>query len=248
VLVFFDDILIYSEDFEQHLNHVRLVLELLLKDSWQIKLSKCSFAQNQLTYLGHVISASGVATDPAKIQAVANWSSPTSIKDLRSFLGLAGYYRRFVRNFGLLAKPLTSLLKKRTVFVWTAAHESMFQALKTALVSAPVLALPDFSKPFCLETDASKLGIGAVLMQDGHPIAYLSKALGPKSQGLSTYDKEYLAILTVVDHWRHYLQLKEFQIFTDHRSLSHLDEHRLHTPWQKKMFTRLLGLQYRIVF
>lgn len=108
VLVFFDDILIYSEDFEQHLNHVRLVLELLLKDSWQIKLSKCSFAQNQLTYLGHVISASGVATDPAKIQAVANWSSPTSIKDLRSFLGLAGYYRRFVRNFGLLAKPLTS--------------------------------------------------------------------------------------------------------------------------------------------
>jgi hypothetical protein len=108
VLVFFDDILIYSEDFEQHLNHVRLVLELLLIDSWQIKLSKCSFAQNQLTYLGHVISASGVATDPAKIQAVANWSSPTSIKDLRSFLGLAGYYRRFVRNFGLLAKPLTS--------------------------------------------------------------------------------------------------------------------------------------------
>lgn len=248
VLVFFDDILIYSEDFEQHLNHVRLVLELLLKDSWQIKLSKCSFAQNQLTYLGHVISASGVATDPAKIQAVANWSSPTSIKDLRSFLGLAGYYRRFVRNFGLLAKPLTSLLKKGTVFVWTAAHESTFQALKTALVSAPVLALPDFSKPFCLETDASKLGIGAVLMQDGHPIAYLSKALGPKSQGLSTYEKEYLAILTAVDHWRHYLQLKEFQIFTDHRSLAHLDEHRLHTPWQKKMFTRLLGLQYRIVF
>lgn len=136
VLVFFDDILIYSEDFEQHLNHVRLVLELLLKDSWQIKLSKCSFAQNQLTYLGHVISASGVATDPAKIQAVANWSSPTSIKDLWSFLGLAGYYRRFVRNFGLLAKPLTSLLKKGPVFVWTAAHESTFQALKTALVSA----------------------------------------------------------------------------------------------------------------
>jgi hypothetical protein len=183
VLVFFDDILIYSEDFEQHLNHVRLVLELLLKDSWQIKLSKCSFAQNQLTYLGHVISASGVATDPAKIQAVANWSSPTSIKDLRSFLGLAGYYRRFVRNFGLLAKPLTSLLKKGIVFVWTAAHESTFQALKIALVSAPVLALPDFSKPFCLETDASKLGIGAMLMKDGHPIAYLSKALGPKSQG-----------------------------------------------------------------
>lgn len=115
-------------------------------------------------------------------------------------------------------------------------------ALKEALISAPVLALPNFSLPFSLETDASQLGVGAVLMQAGHPITYLSKALGPRSQGLSTYEKEFLALLIAVDHWCHYLQLKEFHIHTDHRSLAQLDEQCLHTPWQKKMFTRLLGL------
>jgi hypothetical protein len=247
-LVFFDDILIYSSSFEDHLQHVRAVLELLVRDHWQVKLSKCSFMHQQLSYLGQVISAAGVATDPAKIKAVATWSMPRSVKELRSFLGLAWYYRRFVKHFGIIAKPLTALLKKGSVFVWTAHHAEAFQALKDALVSAPVLALPNFSQPFCLETDASNLGVGAVLMQAGHPVAYLSKALGPKLQGLSTYEKEYLAILIAVDHWRHYLQLKEFHILTDHRSLAQLDEQRLHTPWQKKMFSRLLGLQYHIVY
>lgn len=189
VLVFFDDILIYSASFEEHLQHVRQVLELLVRDKWQVKWSKCSFAQSQLTYLGHVISAAGVATDPAKIEAVAQWVTPKNVKELRSFLGLAGYYRRFVRHFGLLAKPLTTLLKKGNLFIWTPSHEASFVALKEALISAPVLALPNFSLPFSLETDASQLGVGAVLMQAGHPIAYLSKALRPRSQGLSTYEK-----------------------------------------------------------
>jgi hypothetical protein len=248
VLVFFDDILVYSSTFEEHLEHLRAVFQLLLQDQWKVKWSKCSFAQNQLSYLGHVISAKGVATDPDKIKAVAEWSTPASLKELRSFLGLAGYYRRFVRHFGIIAKPLTTLLRKGVLFIWTPTHGSSFQALKQALVSTPVLALPNFSIPFCLETDASGMGVGAVLMQAGHPIAYLSKALEPKLQGLSTYEKEFLAILVAVDHWRHYLQLKEFHIYTDHRSLAQLDEHRLHTPWQKKMFTRLLGLQYRIIY
>jgi hypothetical protein len=248
VLVFFGDILIYSSSFADHLQHVRAVLELLVRDKWQVKLSKCSFAQQQLSYLGHIISVAGVATDPSKIQVVASWATPRSLKELHSFLGLAGYYRRFVRHFGILSKPLTALLKKGSMFVWTSQHTTAFQALKDALVSAPVLALPNFALPFCLETDASNQGVGAVLMQGGHPITYLSKALGPKSQGLSTYEKEFLAILTAVDHWRHYLQLKEFHIVTDHRSLAQLDEQRLHTPWQKKMFSRLLGLQYRIMY
>jgi hypothetical protein len=248
VLVFFDDILIYSTSFEQHIEHVQLVLELLRKDHWQIKLSKCKFAQQQLAYLGHIISAAGVSIDPEKIKAVAKWTSPTNVKELRSFLGLAGYYRRFVRNFGVIAKPITSLLKKGVLFVWTSSHEYSFTALKEALVSAPVLSLPNFNLPFILETDASNIGVGAVLMQAGHPIAYLSKALCPRNQGLSTCEKEFLAIILAVDHWRHYLQLKEFIIHTNHRSLAQLDEQRLHTPWQKKMFTRLLGLQYRIVY
>jgi hypothetical protein len=176
------------------------------------------------------------------------WPTPTSVKDLRSFLGLAGYYRRFVRHFGILARSLTDLLKKGAIFVWSAVHQEAFSALKHAITSAPVLGLPDFSKPFVLETDASGTGVGAVLTQGGHPLAYMSKALGPRLQGLSTYEKEYLAILMAVDQWRSYLQHAEFHIVTDHKSLVQLTEQRLHTPWQQKVFARLLGLQYRIIY
>jgi hypothetical protein len=247
-LVFFDDILVYSPTWEAHLSHLELVLQLLTRDNWQVKLSKCTFGQQQIAYLGHVISKSGVATDPAKVAAVSSWPVPTSCKDLRGFLGLADYYRKFVRHFGLLAKPLTTLLKKHSVFVWTSVQQTAFEALKQALLSAPVLALPDFTRPFSIETDASSTGIEALLQQDGHPLAFVSKALGPVNLGLSTYEKEYLAILLVVDQWRTYLQHSKFIIYTDHRSLSHLTEQRLHTPWQHKVFTKLLGLHYRIVY
>lgn len=162
-LVFFDDILIYSPDLASHLDHLQQVLSLLQKHQWQVKLSKCSFAQQQLTYLGHIISAAGVSTDPGKIKEVVDWPVPTSVKKLRGFLGLAGYYRKFVRNFGVISKPLTQLLRKGVPFVWSDATDLAFQHLKQALVSAPVLALPDFSKPFTVETDASEAGIGAVL-------------------------------------------------------------------------------------
>ena len=134
------------------------------------------------------------------------------------------------------------------MFVWITEHDEAFSALKTALSSAPVLALPDFSVPFAIETDACANGVGAVLVQQGHPLAFISKALGPHTMGLSTYEKEYLAILVAVEQWRHYLQYGEFLIFTDQRSLIHLNEQRLHTPWQQKVFTKLLGLQYRIVY
>ncbi|WVZ95473.1 hypothetical protein U9M48_041234 [Paspalum notatum var. saurae] len=220
VLVFSDDILIYSKTFEDHLQHIQLVLELLAKDQWKVKFSKCTFAAQQIAYLGHIISSEGVATDPSKISAVSNWPTPQSVKALRSFLGLAGV---------------------GTLFIWAPLHEEAFQALKNALVTAPVLALPDFSQPFCIETDASGVGVGAVLMQRGHPLAYLSKALGPRTMGLSAYEKEYLAILIAVDQWRHYLQLGEF-------ILAQRIEQRLHTPWQQKVFTKLLGLQYKVIY
>ena len=135
-----------------------------------------------ICYLGHLISAEGVSTDPEKVQAVVQWPSPKTAKDLRSFLGLAGYYRRFVRHFGSISRPLTELLRKGALFVWIDLQEQAFVALKQALTSAPVLALPDFSQPFLVETDASGTGIGAVLMQNGHPLAYLSRALGPRSR------------------------------------------------------------------
>ncbi|CAO2151592.1 unnamed protein product [Urochloa humidicola] len=247
VLVFFDDILTYSRSYEEHVQHIRLVFELLQQDQWKIKLTKCSFAQRKIHYLGHVISDAGVGTDPQKVTAIAEWPIPANAKELRSFLGLAGYYRKFVRNFGVISKVLTELLKKNVMFVWTSEHTKSFEALKHALTHAPVLALPDFSQPFVIETDASGSSIGVVLMQAGHPLAFFSKALGPKSKGLSTYEKEYMAIFMAVQQWRPYLQHGEFLIHTDQRSLSMLSEQRLHTEWQQKVFTKLLGLQYRIV-
>jgi len=154
VVVFIDDIFIYSKTLEEHVLHIRLVFDILCQHSFKVKLSKCTFAQQQLKYLGHIISSQGVSTDPSKIQDVLTWPTPASVKEVRSFLGLAGYYRRFVKNFGILAHRLTDLLKKGVMFVWTSLHDQAFQALKQALVSTPVLALPDFSQPFVIDTDA----------------------------------------------------------------------------------------------
>lgn len=223
------------------------MFDLLTEHQIKIKISECSFAQTQLKYLGHVISATGVATDPKKIQDVQHWPVPTNVKEVRSFLGLAGYYRKFVKHFGVIARPLTDLLKKGTLFQWTSIQDTAFQQLKQALITTPVLQLPDFSKSFTVETNASAKGIGVVLHQEGHPIAYVSKALGLKNQGLSTYEKECLAILMVVDHWRSYLQHAPFVIKTDQRSLENLTNQRLSTPWQLKAYTKLLGLNYKIV-
>jgi hypothetical protein len=247
VLVFMDDILVYSKTMEDHVQHLREVFTILQNHQLYVKKSKCSFAQTQLEYLGHVISSQGVATDPTKITAVAAWPTPIDIKQLRGFLGLSGYYRKFIRNYGSISKLLSDLLKKDALYTWTPHLQESFDALKQALITAPVLALPDFSKNFTIETDASDKGIGAVLMQNGHPIAYLSKALGIKTQAMSTYEKECMAILLVVNKWKPYLQHKEFTILTDHRSLTHLEEQKLTSGLQHKVI-KLLGLQYRIQY
>lgn len=197
VLVFFDDILIHSQTEELHLSHLRQVLSILRHHMLYAKAYKCSFGKNQVEYLGHVINQHGVRVDPSKFQSVQEWPLPQTIKALRGFLGLTGYYRKFVKNYGVIAKLLTALLKKGN-FKWTPEAEQTFYQLKDAMVNTPVLELPDFSKLFVLETDASYGGIGAVLMQDKHPLAYLSKALGPKSMGLSIYEKEFLAIILAV--------------------------------------------------
>jgi hypothetical protein len=248
VLVFVDDILVYSKTVEEHAQHLTVVFELLHCNKLYIKRSKCSFAQQSLEYLGHVISKDGVATDPSKITAVKNWPKPSNAKQLRGFLGLAGYYRKFIRNFGAISRPLTNLLKKHKQFLWNRDEQASFQALKTALIYAPVLALPDFKQEFVLETDACDTGIGAVLMQRGHPVAFLSKSLGPKNRTLSTYDKECLAILLAIDRWRSYLQHSQFIIRTDQRSLVHLTDHRIATPIQQKAYFKLMGFQYKVLY
>jgi hypothetical protein len=213
-----------------------------------VKLNKCSFQQQQISYLGHVINSQGVASDPQKISKVASWPTPQNSKDVRSFLGLAGYYRKFVQHFGIIARPLFNLLKNNMPFVWTSETATSFQLLKNKLVEAPVLKLPDFSKTFVIGTDACDTGVGAVLQQDGHPIACMSKPLAPKNRGLSTYEKEFLAVLMAIEQWRPYLQHKDFIIRTDQNSLVHLEDQRLTATWQHKAFTKLLGLQYKLCY
>lgn len=247
VLVFLDDILIYSATLEEHTQHLELVLEQLRKHQFFLKESKCSFAQASLEYLGHIISARGVATDSSKIAAMVNWPAPTTVTELRAFLGLTGYYRRFVKGYGQLTKPLTNLLKLKH-FTWTQEAQMAFEKVKTTMTQTPVLGLPNFQDPFTVETDACQDGIGAVLMQHGKPIAYLSKALGEKHKALSIYEKEFLALIMAVERWRHYLQRQEFIIVTDHKSLAYLNEQNLHSELQRKAMTRLMGLQFKIVY
>ena len=167
VLVFFDDILVYSKNPEEHEQHVRRVLELLRQHQLFAKKSKCTFCTDKVEYLGFVISKDGVSTDPAKIEAVKNWPTPKNIREARGFLGLAGWYRVFIQSYAKIASPITATLKKTKVFLWTPASEEAFNLLKEALISAPTLALPDFSKPFLVTTDASGQAIGGVLTQEG---------------------------------------------------------------------------------
>lgn len=198
VMVFLDDILIYNHSLEEHISHLQQVLEVLRNNKLYLKSSKCTFAQHSLEYLGHIISHKGVATDQSKIQDMLNWLVPTNMTELRAFLGLTGYYRKFVKNYGILAKPLINLLRLKH-FEWTSQAQQAFDYLKTAMTTTLVLALPNFKAPFTVETDACGDGLGAVLMQSGQPIAYLSKALGEKHKNLSIYEKEFLALIIAVE-------------------------------------------------
>lgn len=212
-----------------------------------MKMSKCSFVQMQIEYLGHIISRKGVSTDPTKTTTMMQWPVPSSVTELRAFLGLTGYYRRFVRNYGLIAKPLTRLLQKNQ-FSWSDTTQLAFDQLKKAMATTPVLALPNFAETFEVETDASDIGIGAVLMQKRQPVAFLSKALGVYHKHTSIYEKEFLALIMAVEKWRQYLQRQEFIIKTDHKSLAYLSEQTLHSELKRKAMTRLMGMQFKIVY
>jgi hypothetical protein len=204
VLVFFDDILIYNTSWANHLRHLRVVLNTLCQHRLFVKRSKCSFGVDSIAYLGHVISAASVAMDPTKVQAIHDWPQPRSARAVRGFLGLASYYRKFVHNYGGIAAPLTALLKKEG-FVWSDEATAAFSALKRAVTTAPVLTIPDFTKPFIVECDASTSGFGAVLIQEAHPIAFFSRPVAHRHRSLAAYERELIGLVLAVRHWRPYL-------------------------------------------
>lgn len=246
-LVFFDDILVYSTDEKEHLEHLELVFKVMRQHKLFAKMSKCEFLQGQVAYLGHVISKDGVAVDENKVKDMLAWPEPKSVKALRGFLGLSGYYRKFVKDYGTIAKPLTNLLQKDN-FHWDETATQAFRNLKEAMASTPVLKLPDFSKAFTVESDASNTGIGAVLTQEGRPLAYFSKALGIRGQAMSTYEKELMAVVSAVKKWASYLMDKHFYIKTDHWALKFLSEQKISNLLQQKWISKLMGYNYTILY
>ncbi|WVZ84412.1 hypothetical protein U9M48_031449 [Paspalum notatum var. saurae] len=217
VVVFIDDILIYSKTEEEHEEHLRLVLQKLRDHKLYAKLSKCEFWLDQVPFLGHIVSKGGIMVDPSKISSVMDWKVPEVVKEVRGFLGLAGYYRRFIESFSRIAKPMTSLLEKGVPFNWTKERQAAFDELKKRLTTAPVLTLPDLTKSFTVYCDASKEGLGCVLMREGKVIAYASRRLRKHEVNYPTHDPELATVIR-----RHYLFGNKCEIYTDHKSLKYI--------------------------
>lgn len=269
VLLYLDDVIVFSSSIQQHLLRLEEVFSRLQKQGLKVKLSKCNFFQRQVKYLGHIVSAEGVATDPDKVAAVREWKTPTNLAELRSFLGFASYYRRFIAGFAKMASPLHQVVaqlgsgcrkgktpRRPLATAWTTECEEKFSQLKEALVSAPILAYADFQKPFVLEIDASHAGLGAVLSQehDGklRPIAYASRALKPSEKNMQNYSSmklEFLALKWAVsEKFREYLLGGVCTVYTDNNPLSHLDTAKLgavEQRWAAQLAPFNLTIKYR---
>jgi hypothetical protein len=222
VVVFIDDILIYSRTKEEHEEHLRIVLQILKDKQLYAKIEKCEFWLPEVKILGHVVTQEGVAVDPSKIEAVLHWDRPKTITETRSFLGMAGYYRRFIQGLSQLVLPLTRLTRKGKPFTWTEECEKSFQELRVWLTTAPVLTIPNPSGSFVVYSDASRNGLGCVLMQEGKVVAYASRQLRPHEENYPTHDLELAAVVFALKIWRHYLYGVKFEVFSDHKSLKYL--------------------------
>ena len=222
VTVFIDDILVYSRSELEYETHLGLVLQTLRQHQLYAKFNKCEFWLSRVGFLGHVVFADGIYVDPHKVEAVANWEQPTTVTEVRSFLGLAGYYRRFIEGFSKIAGPLHCLTRKGVKFEWTDRCEGSFQTLKENLTSASVLTLPEGNEGFEVYNDASYQGLGCVLMQHKRVVAYASRQLKKHELNYPTHDLELAAVIFALKTWKHYLYGATCQIFTDHKSLKYL--------------------------
>jgi hypothetical protein len=219
-LVYIDDVVILGRSFEEHLQHLQQVFDRLQQAGLKLKPRKCHFLQRKVDYLGHVVSNKGIATDPAKIENIASWPIPNSPKEVQQFLGLAGYYRRFIQDFAEIARPLHRLTERNCPFKWSTECQTAFDKLRDCLCSSPILCYPDFSRPFLLDTDASDSGIGAVLSQldEGRErvVAYASRLLSKPERQYCVTRRELLAVVVFTRHFRPFLLGSKFTLRTDH--------------------------------
>jgi len=222
VVVFIDDILIYSKTEEEHEEHLRLVLQKLREHQLYAKLGKCDFWLKEVYFLGHVISNGEVVISPKNIADVLKWSPPQTFGEIRSFLGMAGYYRRFIEGFSSIAKPMTAFLEKGKPFKWSEQCQAHFEELKKRLTTAPILTLPNVTKIFSIYCDASKQGLGCVLMQEGKVITYASRQLKKHEVNYPTHDLELAVVVHSLKIWRYYILGHKCDIYTDHKSLKYI--------------------------
>ncbi|GJV83224.1 putative reverse transcriptase domain-containing protein [Tanacetum coccineum] len=234
MIVFIDDILIYSKNKEEQEGNLKLILELLKKEELYVKFSKCELWIPKVQFLGHVIDSKGIHVDPAKIESIKDWASPKIPTEIRQFLGLAGYYKRFIEGFSKIAKSMTKLTQKNVKFDWGEKEETKFQLIKQKLCSAPILALSKGSENFVVYCDASHKGLGAVLMQNKKVIAYAFRQLKIHEKNYTTHDLELGAVVFALKMWIHYLYRTKCTVFTDHKSLQHiLDQKELNMRQQR---------------
>lgn len=250
VIIYLDDILVFSPNEEQHLIDLERVLQKLRENKLYAKLPKCEFFKSEVGFLGHIVSGKGISVDPAKVKAVVDWPTLTCVLDVQSFLGLVNYYRRFICDLAKIAAPLTELLKKENPFVWSVAQEEAFQALKIALTNAPVLIIFDPSKDVDIHADASKYAVGAVMMQDGRPVAFLSRKLSSAEINYPVHEKEQLAVVYALTKWRVYLHSRPtpFTVYTDHQSLKYLDTKNTLSPRQVRWMEKLAEFKFEICY
>jgi len=249
VFNYLDDLLVYSESFEEHLAHLEEVMSRLRKAGLTVNPDKVSFAQGEISFLGHLVSSSGVCIDPARTQAIRDFPAPRDVKGVARFIGMVGFYRRFIPNIAELASPLNELRKKNVKFIWGEAQQKSFESLKEAIMQPPVLAMPDFEKDFVLQTDAFSQAVAAVLSQevDGvrQPIAYASRTLSPcEKKSSSVYELECLAVVFGINKFRRFLEHKEFLLETDNQALSWLLAHprqlgKLDAGWYRFLHSSL---------
>ena len=250
VLVYLDDILVYSKNLEEHLEHLQRVLLRLRKHKLYGKLSKCEFAQKKVEYLGHVVGPEGVSMEAEKVQAILEWEEPTRKVDVQAFLGLVNYYRRFIKDCSKLAKPLTSLCGN-TTFEWKKAQHESFKELKAAVTKAPVLRHFNSELPITVTTDASQFAIDAVLEQEedgkSRPVAFLSRSLNPSEQNCAAHERELLAVVETPRVWRAYLHGQKFTVKTEHYPVKYLETQPQLSQRQVRWLERIVEFDFEII-